>query len=770
MKRTLPFCSLFGVIWLLFLSIFIPVSAESTVIISEGDATLQELNPLPEDTVVVASGHTVTIDGNWQAGINDTTCLIMYVREGGVLRWSGNARANFGALWLGGRDYWPFESPGGGEMYLGASDTLGLWNTNIIDGADFQFRGDNCTVNINGGASTSRAVIMGMSSSSRPYIYTGQTSGRFFADYAKFYRLGEGFAYCGITFNPYSSRSGASQRFDHCVFDSACIRLIAEGAKIANCSLYTYPGYYDPVMFEDGDGTASHDTVWNCYIECNNINEPSITYIYGVGIEVDSCVIYGTTIRTTNVNGDAGRANLGIGFKENIIHTCLIRRDTLEGFHHNIASMSSGAVDVLIDSSVIRYATHENIILQEAADDSAWTFQNNVFYGGGWEDGGYADLLFDKTASKYVDMKILYNTFCNSDTGDIALEFRNHGGSSDIVLSGFSIVGNIFIGGYDWHVKVHNSGSGIIDVICNDFKHNAYDFISVTGGNGITVADDAYLIESDSNFYGLTMYGFVDSVNFDFRLAAGSPLINAGDSAYGCEVYYGDSCGWAPFNIGSYQGYGVGAVDIIPELYIDSIRNDFEDEIDSVAIRYLTAERIWGDSVVFAFSTIAYPDSNSTERVALAYQTDLIDTVIQKININESDFLFVSAWVRSEAGDWSERVNESRLFVDLTTGINESGREEYPEAFFLNCCYPNPFNSATTIEFSLPVKSHAEISIFNILGRKITTLVNDEYRPGRYEVVWNGTDSGGKSVSSGVYLCRFNSNRYAETKKLIILK
>lgn len=542
--------------------------AGAYIITSSSDATLESLNPSSRDTLIIASGHTVRIVGNWNAGSNDTTCLAIFVREGGTLRWTGGARANLGALWLGGLSGSPFSSSGGGIMYMGASDTLGLWNTGQLGSAEFHFRGNNCEVNINGTSTSSRAVIMGMTASSRPIISTTETTGEFNADFAKFYRLGEGITESGIRLGSWADRPAAGQRFSDCVFDSTCLRFVATGAKIANCSLFTYQDYYYPIVFEDGDGSASHDTVWNCYIQCDNNYSSAMGPDYGIRIEVDSCVIYGSTLKAVRVNGDPGRMQRWISFNENIVQHCVIRKDTIDGAHHGIFSAFTGATDVMVDSCVIRYNTHENILLQEGARDSAWTFQANVFYG--TLGPGYVDLLVDKTETQYLDFKILYNTFCNADTGGYPIQFRNHGSGSDITFSGVKIVGNICVGDLA-DIRVHNTASGHCYLICDDFKYNAYYNLVVTSGNSISVAGSAYNIV-DSNYNTQTNYGFVDSVNFDFRLSAGSPLIGAGETNYGCEVFYGGGCSDGPFNVGYYQTLdGEPQIDTIPPAPVDDL-------------------------------------------------------------------------------------------------------------------------------------------------------------------------------------------------------
>jgi hypothetical protein len=90
--------------------------------------------------------------------------------------------------------------------------------------------------------------------------------------------------------------------------------------------------------------------------------------------------------------------------------------------------------------------------------------------------------------------------------------------------------------------------------------------------------------------------------------------------------------------------------------------------------------------------------------------------------------------------------------------------------FFLYQNYPNPFNPSTNITFTVPSKAHTNLSIYNIEGRLVKTLVNTEFDGGVQTVEWNGTDSRGNLVSSGVYFYRLTAGSNVMTKKMILLK
>ena len=96
--------------------------------------------------------------------------------------------------------------------------------------------------------------------------------------------------------------------------------------------------------------------------------------------------------------------------------------------------------------------------------------------------------------------------------------------------------------------------------------------------------------------------------------------------------------------------------------------------------------------------------------------------------------------------------------------------DEIPKEFHLAQNYPNPFNPTTDIEFSVPIAVNVEIKVYDILGREVTTLVNEFVQPGKYRVRWNGTDRDGRQVSSGVYFYVMKAGKFIQTKKMMLLK
>ena len=112
--------------------------------------------------------------------------------------------------------------------------------------------------------------------------------------------------------------------------------------------------------------------------------------------------------------------------------------------------------------------------------------------------------------------------------------------------------------------------------------------------------------------------------------------------------------------------------------------------------------------------------------------------------------------------------------VDFVTSVEEPGPKPVsstvPSSFTLEQNYPNPFNPSTTINYDLARSGYVRLDIYNLLGQRVTTLVNDVQSAGSWKVEWNGKDDVGSSVASGVYFYRLAGSNIVLTKKMLLMK
>jgi hypothetical protein len=119
-----------------------------------------------------------------------------------------------------------------------------------------------------------------------------------------------------------------------------------------------------------------------------------------------------------------------------------------------------------------------------------------------------------------------------------------------------------------------------------------------------------------------------------------------------------------------------------------------------------------------------------------------------------------------------EGTGASNLIVaPEAQSIGDKGNSSVPNEFTVHQNYPNPFNPNTNISFSLPVAQKITLVVFDVLGRKVSTLVdNQRFIAGTNVVTWNGTNQEGDLVSSGVYFYQVSSDNFKVTRKMVLMR
>ena len=118
------------------------------------------------------------------------------------------------------------------------------------------------------------------------------------------------------------------------------------------------------------------------------------------------------------------------------------------------------------------------------------------------------------------------------------------------------------------------------------------------------------------------------------------------------------------------------------------------------------------------------------------------------------------------------QVGESRFTLTVAYSALTSNDEpaNVPGSFILHPAYPNPFNPITSLRYDLPEQAQVTLTVYDLMGREITQLVNTTQEAGYRSVQWDATDSFGKPVSAGVYLYQIRSGEFVDTRKMVLLK
>jgi len=95
---------------------------------------------------------------------------------------------------------------------------------------------------------------------------------------------------------------------------------------------------------------------------------------------------------------------------------------------------------------------------------------------------------------------------------------------------------------------------------------------------------------------------------------------------------------------------------------------------------------------------------------------------------------------------------------------------ELPTTFDLAQNYPNPFNPSTTLKYQVPSPVAVEITVFNVLGEKVVTLVNEMQSAGYYTIEWNGRDARNQTSPSGLYFYTMRAGDFSAVKKMMLVK
>ncbi len=140
------------------------------------------------------------------------------------------------------------------------------------------------------------------------------------------------------------------------------------------------------------------------------------------------------------------------------------------------------------------------------------------------------------------------------------------------------------------------------------------------------------------------------------------------------------------------------------------------------------------------------------------------------------NLIYKSFYMTFDLSQFTSEADRKMLIQDavdwfgVSTGVDDPDDEVIPGGVTLSQNRPNPFNPVTTIAYGIPETGHVTIEVYNVSGRTIATLVDEDIEAGTHEVVWRGRNDDGESVGSGIYFYRIRSGESTSMKKMILLK
>jgi len=144
-------------------------------------------------------------------------------------------------------------------------------------------------------------------------------------------------------------------------------------------------------------------------------------------------------------------------------------------------------------------------------------------------------------------------------------------------------------------------------------------------------------------------------------------------------------------------------------------------------------------------------------------------TLNYTVNIHPGDYM---EWVLiTDSGEEYILTGTDEIVLNQgTTVMTLTKRAILPQEYTLHQNYPNPFNPVTSLSYNLPEQAQVTLIVYDLMGRKITQLINTIQEAGYKSVQWNATDTFGKPVSAGVYLYQIRAGEFVQTRKMVLLK
>jgi len=292
--------------------------------------------------------------------------------------------------------------------------------------------------------------------------------------------------------------------------------------------------------------------------------------------------------------------------------------------------------------------------------------------------------------------------------------------------------GNLYVSGYSYNGSDYN----LLTIKYNANGDTLWTKRSADTLDSLRIPQTDCVTDASGNVYIIGMCGI--NINFGNRYNLITKYNSAGDSVW-VSRYDGISIYDQPLGC---------ALDGTGNLYVTGTTYNGSTHDDLFTIKYNSSNGniLWTKKYIAASDTGSYGISCVVDNLGQLYITGT------KAKVDNS-----GQTVSSSFDSFTLKYTSTVTSVETDKLV--------PSSFVLKQNYPNPFNPTTIINYSLPKQSNVKITIFDLLGREIITLVNEEKSVGNYKVEFNSS-----SLSSGIYLYQMKTSEFLQTKKMILLK
>ena len=572
----------------------------------------------------------------------------------------------------------------------------------------------------------------------------------------------------------------------------------------------------DMVLVADGiyTGTGNKELTWNGnekHITVMSANGPdsciidlegsgrAFTFISGLGDDAiwitPEDVIEGFTISNGSSSSYGGAIYCYYGYQNDVsptISNCVFKNNTaVYGGAITIDGGSSTITNCVFDSNSADYGGA--VYIGSAGGDSGPLFQNCTFLDNS------ADLHWNGQGGAFYLSNISTSANCRIWNNNFNGNSAPNGGAIYFSTSSPDVTENLFTNNsastnastlyiYNYYgptisncTITNNTGpeavycygfNGTVEpvfvntIVRDDSSAFAFDdtsqanptisYCNLEGGFPITGTDGGGNIDADPLF--------CDPDSGDFTLAENSPCVGTGEDGA---------------NMGTY-GVGCGPYNFTPtEFSLTEPSNNTAIMIDASNVDNGSITFSWDESSDANDDLLLYLmraasaeignhglDTNATS-FSVAY-ADIIEDMIE----NNVTVATLEWTVHVTDGIDTLEANNAPFTVTIDGGYAMSVYLEslLPDKFAFHQNFPNPFNPVTTLRYDLPENSFVNVTIYDMLGREIRSLVNTTQDAGFKSVIWNATNDFGKPVSAGVYLYQIQAGDFIQTKKMVLLK
>ncbi|MDC3166204.1 T9SS type A sorting domain-containing protein [Candidatus Marinimicrobia bacterium] len=478
---------------------------------------------------------------------------------------------------------------------------------------------------------------------------------------------------------------------------------------------------------------------YECYFVGNQAADYAAAGGFGGGSNVilDRCVIADNQANL----GNSGGFSVWNGSNANF-YSCTFTNNSAE---YGSALTVGGGSYASVDASIVWNNPGDNALASVQWDENG--SQLDVFHSvvQGGESGIYSDDLSYVYQDGVIDIDPL---FCDPENGDFSIDM-NSGAitpwGEPMGALGYGCEGTIMASAAIVSIEdVPNDQGGRVYLT---FEKSLFD----TDGLGRT---EMYTVERmDGNqWVGLTSVGAYASEVYVVEVTTLADSTSEGDAMTTYRVVANMDEG--NFESEPASGY---SVDNIAPMMIAGLVANVADGVVMLSWEHSEANDF--SHYMIYYSTVA--DFIPSEETMIG--THSLPSFEHNVEEMGDHYYVVSAVDMNEnESEYPEAVNVTLLSLVEVHGL--------PETFAIHQNYPNPFNPNTTIRFDLPEASHVSLAIYDMMGREVTSLVNNQIDAGYHLIQWDGTNNIGSSVAAGVYIYIFQVGNHRDVNKMIYLK